>query len=151
MWSLPALVALLVAGGTGPGSPPAADTAAGLADLRHEKPGTNLVMCLINASTERPDIDFALSIDGQTRLKGNLQAGSRFGIAFNETFYFSIPKGKHAVLIRSDKGGAELRREISVQEKTYLLIGYEYSPGPPPDTPARQFYLAAQREPFYFQ
>ncbi len=150
-WSFFALVTLLLAACTGPGRPPAGDTPARLEDLRREKPDSNLVITLINASSERPDIDFALSIDGQTRATGSLQAGSKFGIAFNERLHFVLRRGRHFILIRSEKGGAELEREISIRERSYLLVGYEYSPGPGPRTPAKQFHLVAQAGPFYFQ
>ena len=112
----------------------------------------NFVLHVLNSSNASPNVDVQVYLDGELALNEFFEVGTNeVGITNHKTYYFKLNTGMHTIKAVSVKGEAIFETQFEIDEKKWAIIGYEYSPGPPPDTPPKHFGFQIQNEPIQFQ
>lgn len=112
-----------------------------------------VTVIVLNSSMTQPEIDIQVWIDGQLMADDTFVNGvNELGITIHRSYTAQLAAGTHELRVQSKQGNdeqTELFTTTSGQD-LFILVGYEYDPGPPPPTPPGQFRILFQDQPFRF-
>ena len=108
----------------------------------------NLVVLVSNESAERASIDFKLFVDGELKAEDNLEKKMNHRLELT----FKLSPGNHSIKIISQKGEAQLEKEINITKKHWVAMSYYFSSGQKRGTIVDPvFTFRFENEPIYFR
>lgn len=108
---------------------------------------------VLNSSMTQPEIDIQVWVDGELLVDDTFINGvNQLGITLHKTYIAQLAAGEHELRVRSRQGKDERTESFTTTsgQPLFVLVGYEYDPGPPPPTPPGQFRILFQDQPFRF-
>lgn len=120
-----------------------------------QHPSGNFVLYVTNQSGHRPEVDIAITLDGQCIVSGTFHKHcAALETPCNHVrgiYQFRLSPGEHVLIAVSTNGAAQAEKTFTVVANHWAAVSYFYSPGGKSGIPiAAAFTIDVKEEPIFF-